>query len=336
MGARFFEGSDPLSRKRGRLREGAGDIHAGLVGERRLVGERYMADPGLRAQYAEEIAPRTRAALARIWGDLGSRLGPVSRVLDLGAGTGAVGEAVHKRFGTDVEIVEIDQVATHPGVLTADLRRPGPVAGVGGRFELIVAAHLLNELGRFLDVDKRAALVFGWTRQWLADGGTVLLIEPALRACSRELLAVRDRLVSAGLFVAAPCLWQGNCPALINERDWCHTTAPWEAALLPERRGRSRVDFSYLALQAKGEPLGDRRVYRVVSDPMEEKGRMRLFGCGPAGRQALVRLDRERSGQNAGFDQVSRGDLLVVGETERAGDGLRIHAQSWAERREPE
>ena len=41
-------------------------IHDGLVGERALVGQRYLADPELRRQYAAEIAPRTVAALAKV------------------------------------------------------------------------------------------------------------------------------------------------------------------------------------------------------------------------------------------------------------------------------
>ena len=41
-------------------------IHRGLTGARELVGTRYLADPGLRREYAEEIAPRTGAALGKI------------------------------------------------------------------------------------------------------------------------------------------------------------------------------------------------------------------------------------------------------------------------------
>jgi hypothetical protein len=72
-----------------------------------------------------------------------------------------------------------------------------------------------------------------------------------------------------------------------------------------------------------------------VSDPMEEKGRLRLFGCGPAGRHALVRLDRERGAENAGFDQARRGDLVVVERVQTAGDGLRIPPGARVEWRDP-
>ena len=315
-----------------------GTVHEGLVGKRALIGSPYLADPQLRAEYEADIAPRTRAALARVFAELGPRLAGVRRVLDLGAGTGAAGQAARQALGGDVEVTSVDRVAAVPGAIVADLRSARRPPGVDGRFELILAAHLLNELSASLSIEDRAALVFAWGRELLAEGGHIVLLEPALRETSRDLLAVRDRLVGAGFFVVAPCFWQAACPALERDRDWCHSTAPWEPAEADRRAGRSRVDFSYLVLgRAPGatdrERERDRRLFRVVSDPMVEKGRLRLFGCGPSGRHALVRLDRDRTDANADFGEAERGDILVVAATERAGDGLRIPPTSRVERR---
>jgi ribosomal protein RSM22 (predicted rRNA methylase) len=291
-------------------------LHRGLTGARELIGSRYLAEPQLRQAYEQDLAPRTRAAVQQVL----ARLPPLrpSRVLDLGAGTGAAGQAVRDRFGA-VELVSVDQVAG-PGVITADLSRGVRPRGVEGRFDLIVAAHLLNELG--LTVPERARLVTGWCDELLADEGTCLIVEPALRETSRELLEVRDLLVGVGLFVVAPCLWQGPCPALARPRDWCHDAAPAVVA------GRSRVDFSYLALRRLGQPADDQRLYRIVSDPLPEKGRLRLFGCGPAGRTAIVRLDRHRSEANAAFGQAERGQLISVDGAATAGDGLRVDGET--------
>jgi len=93
------------------------------------------------------------------------------------------------------------------------------------------------------------------------------------------------------------------------------------------------VDYSYLVLARGGEPSTERRLFRVVSDPIVEKGRLRIWGCGPAGRHALVRLDRDRTPTNADFDQATRGDLLIAADTTRAGDGLRISPTSRVQRR---
>jgi SAM-dependent methyltransferase len=315
------------------------------------VGQPYLANPRLREQYETEIAPRTRAALGRILDELGgtSTIGPpasasdagggsgkrlegVRRVLDLGAGTGAAGDLIRERLG-QVEVVSVDRVATRPGVVVADLRQKGRPRGVEGTFDLIVAAHLLNELGATLDVPARAAVVFSWARELLADDGLLVLIEPALRETSRDLLEIRDRLLPAGFFVVAPCLLQGPCPALARDRDWCHASAPWEPQEAARRAGQSRVDYSYLVLTRGGEPSQERRLFRVVSDPIVEKGRLRIWGCGPAGRHPLVRLDRDRTPNNADFDQAARGDLLIAADTDRAGDGLRLRPTSRVQRR---
>jgi len=291
------------------------------VGERALVGSPYLADPALRDAYAADLAPRTVAALARIFA--AAPFPEVRRALDLGAGTGAASQAVRARFGA-VELVAVDRVAA-PGVLAADLARPGRPAGVEGRFDLVVAAHLLNELA--ISPAEKAALVAGWCDELMAPAGACVLLEPALRETSRGLLEVRDRLVGRGLYVAAPCFWQGPCPALARERDWCHDAAP------PVAADRSRVDFSYLVLRRTGTPETDPGLFRVVSDRLEEKGRLRLYGCGPAGRHALVRLDRDRSDPNAAFDSTQRGDVLTASGLMPAGDGQRVTKESRVLRR---
>jgi SAM-dependent methyltransferase len=308
-------------------------IHAGLTRERALIGSDYLADRGLRAEYEAEIAPRTRAAVTRVVTAAAERLAGVRRVLDLGAGTGAAGQAVAAALPGPVEVVPVDRVAATRGVIVADLRREVRPPGLVGDFDLIVAAHLLNELAGTTTVAQRAALVFAWARELLADGGHILLVEPALRETGRDLLSVRDKLVEAGFFVVAPCFWQGPCPALLRERDWCHDSAPWAEG--QASAGRSRVDFAYLLLtrrRKEGEGTGEKRLFRVVSEPLVEKGRLRVYGCGPAGRHALIRLDRDEAEANADFDRLGRGDV-VVAETERAGDGLRIGPASRVQKR---
>jgi hypothetical protein len=291
-------------------------LHQGFVGDRDLIGSRYLADPALRQAYTQDMAPRTEAALGRVLPALWPDRAGVSRALDLGAGTGAAGAAVRAHFPA-VEVVAVDQVAA-PGVIVADLgRRPfGRPAGVQGQFDLVIAAHLVNELP--LAAAERADLIAAWCAELLGPGGICLIVEPALRETSRALLEARDLLVSRGLFVVAPCLWQGACPALTRPRDWCHDAAPAVAA------GRSRVDFSYLALRSQGVAAEDRELFRVVSDPLPEKGRMRLYGCGPAGRAALVRLNRDRGPANVALDQAARGELIAVRGAVSGNDGLRV------------
>jgi ribosomal protein RSM22 (predicted rRNA methylase) len=296
-------------------------IHRGLTGSRELVGQSYLADRELRHEYEEEIAPRTAAALEYVFST--TDLPEPHRVLDLGAGTGSAGQAVLHRWPGAV-LVSVDKVSG-PGVVRADVARSIRPPGVEGRFDWVVAAHLINELA--MDLDGKSRLVLGWCRDLLADDGACILIEPALRETSRGLLALRDRLIAAGYFVAAPCLLQAPCPALARDRDFCHASTGAIA------QGRSRVDFSYLVVRKRGRACEDKDLFRVVSDPMKDKGRMRLFACGPAGRLLITRLDRERSEANAWFDRLARGDLVRMVGADLRGDGLRCTDGTNVERR---
>lgn len=287
-------------------------MHAGLVGERALVGTAYLNDDKLRAQYAAEIAPRTAAMLQKIFEQHLPRVTP-HRVLDLGAGTGIVGATLKQRFA-GVEVVAIDRVAA-PGVIGFDLRKTGVPAGVNGRFDLVVAAHLLNELTD-LQAPARASLVQTWLRQWLAPGGLLLLIEPALKETSRALLQVRDLLVAQGFVIEAPCVWQGPCPALVDPKDWCHDSAA--------RPSLPRADYSFLAVRESGQVKPDATLLRVVSDLRREKGRSRLFACGAEGRVPYVLQSRDVTPSNETFLALDRGSLCRILGVSVAGDGLRL------------
>lgn len=313
----------PRPRHPGKRRKRSSAVHEGLVGARELVGTPYLADPALRAEYVRDIAPRTEAALARVLAEVYGARGtaPPRRAIDLGAGTGAVGRVLRARFGESFEVVAVDRMGG-PGLVRANLAVELPAVpggpGGGGRFDLVVAAHLLNELFVDRTPAERVALRARRVRAWstlLAPNGVLILLEPALRETSRALLAVRDQLLSAGLQVVAPCFWTGPCPALALDRDWCHDAAP-----VPSK---PRVDFSYLVLRAEPVPPAP-TLYRIVSDPMPEKGRLRLFVCGPQGRHPLIRLTRYRSRENVAFDRAKRGDAISISGTEQAADGLRI------------
>lgn len=330
--------SMPGDNRRG-FRPSGSRIHQGLVGARTLIGTPYLADPSLRAEYARDIAPRTGVALAKIlreiFPDPQARRRP-RRVLDLGAGTGAAGAAVEKYFGNDVDLVSVDRVRAGGGGsrgLTADvtdIAALARIAAAGGPFDLLVAAHVLNEL--FVDeapsrrLPKLATLVRHLSESLVGDGGTLILVEPALRETSRVLLGVRDGLLGSGLHVVAPCFFTGPCPALLRPRDWCHDAVQTD--------GEHAVDFSYLVVRASGEPTTDASLFRIVSDPLPEKGRLKLYACGVSGRHVVARLDRHATKANADMDQLVRGDAAHFVRTTFAQDGLRVVKDTTVTRRD--
>jgi ribosomal protein RSM22 (predicted rRNA methylase) len=200
--------------------------------------------------------------------------------------------------------------------------------------------HVLNELFPGPDADARRADLLEEAGALLAPGGSLLVVEPALRDTSRALLRVRDLLVGRGFAVRAPCLWRGPCPALLRESDWCHAERAVEppplVAQIAKAAGlrREAVKMSYLVLAPRGEgwrepPAG--RVFRIVSEPLPSKGRLRYMACGPEGRLGLSLQEKHVAEPNRRFASLLRGDVVRLTGAEPRGDGLALGEGSTVE-----
>jgi SAM-dependent methyltransferase len=324
---------------------GVRTLSLGLTRERQLAGSRYMDDPRLLGAYLLFYWPVSYAQGRQVLGELGSR---TRSVLDLGSGPGPLAFAALDAGAAEVTAADRSrpalalarELAAEAGEALAtrdwDPHRATelPAAGV----DAVLIGHLLNELfgtgepalGRRAALVERALAV-------LRPGGSVVLLEPALRDTSRGLLQLRDLLVRRGYAVRAPCLWRGDCPALVRPSDWCHAERPWTPPPLLEQLARTAglhkeaLKMSYLVLAPKGEawpepPAG--RTFRIVSEALEGKGRQRWMGCGPEGRMGLALQDKHRTPANATFFQLHRGDVVAVTETEPRGDGLALGERS--------
>jgi hypothetical protein len=102
------------------------------------------------------------------------------------------------------------------------------------------------------------------------------------------------------------------------------------APLVLARQGLAREGTAAPAPLDAGAPDGD--LWRVVGFAPPEKGKKRLWVCNDAGREPLVRLDRDRSEANAALDELERGDLVRVAGVTRRGDGLRVGPAAVVER----
>jgi ribosomal protein RSM22 (predicted rRNA methylase) len=191
----------------------------------------------------------------------------------------------------------------------------------------------VNELFQGSDADARRADLLEEAAALLAPGGSLLVVEPALRDTSRALLRLRDLLVARGFAVRAPCLFRGPCPALVRETDWCHAerriAPPPLVAQIGKAAGlhKEAVKMSYLVLAPKGEawpepPAG--RVFRIVSEPLPSKGRLRYMGCGPEGRVGLSLQEKHVTDANRRFGALLRGDVVLVTGGEPRGDGVAL------------
>ena len=298
-----------------------------------LAGEAAAADLAARALF---FTPTDAARMQLPLAELAARdllpAGRPLRVLDLGAGAGAMTLGLAAFAGGGLEVVAVDRDAAALAIMVeaagalpaaiavdarvADVARFAPAAAT---FDLVLLGGVLNEL----DEAARVPLVERGLAA-LAPGGALIAIEPALRETSRALHRVRDQILARGAaHVFAPCTRAAApCPALADERDWCHEDRP--LALTPRTAALAAatglrdtgIKFSYLVLRRDPAPLAPappgRAALRVVSEPRKAKGRRELTACGDAGWVPLRLLTRHRSDATRPFERARRGDLLLA------------------------
>jgi SAM-dependent methyltransferase len=365
-------------------------LSTGLTRDRALAGARYMDEDRLLGAYLLFYWP---VSYLQARGVLSELPRPPKRVLDLGSGPGpmafaALDAGAAEAVAADRSPRALDAARALAAAAGEPLatRRWDPAKGdlpaaaaAGGTFDAVILGHVVNELFAG-DVEKRTALL-EQAAALLAPGGSLVVVEPALRDTSRALLRVRDRLVERGWAIRAPCLFAGACPALRKESDWCHAERPVEppplVAAIAKEAGlrREAVKMSYLVVAARdaatatSDPRGLRprpageapeasttprpaggarepapfgrelpagaasrreppRVFRIVSEPLPSKGRLRYMACGPEGRLGLALQEKHVGPANAGFEGLLRGDVVAVEGAEPSGEGLKLGPDS--------
>jgi SAM-dependent methyltransferase len=277
--------------------------------------------------------------------------GRALRILDVGAGLGAMTRGVVRALAAAGErgIVAIDaldddkealdlaaaiaRARPTEGEVSLELRRvlapAEPPLAAAGSYDLVVFGQVLSELGdtqRQARLERHVRLIHAGLDR-MAEGGAIVIVEPALRERTRALHALRDALCAqegALVSVIAPCVHNAPCPVLRTEGDWCHEDLDVDlpAWLVPVARAAGLrfqgLTFSYLVLgeskRARGRPNG---ALRVVSSPIVSKGKRELFLCGPFDdsvpeRRRVMRLSRHESPANAAWDDAVKGDEVVV------------------------
>ncbi len=351
--------ADRLTEAETRIAGGAvRDISRGLTGARALAGAGYLDDPRLLGAYLLFYWSVSYAQTRYVIDDLvrrGIGLPGKSGVLDIGSGPGPVASALSDAgFGPVVAcdgspsaLAALSALAE--GHFHAETRlwraEGGQLPDTGDkRFGCVAFGHVLNEIGEknggASGLDLKSSLVEEAAKR-LGPGGFVLILEPALLSTSRELLALRDILVSRGYPILGPCLFRGPCPALLQDAGTCHAEVRWE--LPPHVRDLARaaridkeeLKMSYLAIGAKGASWPGRddpgaRPFRVVSDPMLNKaGKTRFMICGIEGRFGLMGKAGSGFPAEKAFFSLKRGDVFgLSGGTEKRETGESLSADT--------
>lgn len=342
-------------------------LQRGLTGERLLAGRPYFDEADYRGAYLLYYWPvsfvQTTCALAEI--RMRGALPRIVDALDLGAGPGPASFAAAEAGAERLRLVDSSQAALKAALglkaslshdkarfftFRKDLENDDDIGG--GPCELIVACHSANELwkDRADAVEKRARLLEKTALQ-LAEGGILLVIEPAANATSRPALALRDRLLENsgqnGLRCVAPCPGSHPCPMAKEEGRSCHSTWPWApqgiVAELAARAGldRDSAKATWFALkkqraaeaaaapvasvpnaatsaagrEPQAEPGPGRGVIagRIVSEAMLNKaGRLRYILCTTQGLKTISAKADDAAARAAGFFTLNRGDCVVI------------------------
>jgi len=334
-----------------------------LTTGRTSLPEAYLSDGGLRSAYVAYYLPANLSKIHTPLHELSLHGGTLCaretiRVLDLGCGPGTASLGLLEYFAqhhgkTMLEFTAVDQVsgnlkeaealfllfrnrhAVEASFKTIQSDIAGVLHAVHGHFDVIVLSNVVNELfgqdeGR---IKKRVGIVAEIMKRFLTEEGSCIIIDPALRETSRDLLQVRDGLLDQGLHVYSPCLAGGRCPALANPKDWCHQDIPWDPPLLVQEIDaltglrKDSLKFSYLVMRKDGRSLADicgTSAFRVVSDPLVSKGKRELFLCNGGERKLAIRLDKDATTQNVLFEQLRRGSVITFENVHDEGKRFKI------------
>ncbi|NUM88999.1 MAG: hypothetical protein HUU37_07330 [Bdellovibrionales bacterium] len=205
----------------------------------------------------------------------------------------------------------------------------------GGDFNFLVFQNSVHEI--FPRPEERLDAILRLTREAAKRGGTrwLVLIEPALRASSRDLLDLRKGLLAARhLRLWLPCLSHRECGALRSHDDWCHEEVAvnmpeWLNAIGAEAGLRKEsVLFSYLVFSVGEHPEPERWPgdgWRMVSQRLERKGYTECHLCSPEGKIRCRVQHSKVTEENRGALEWSRGQILESLELAPSSDVVRFH-----------
>ncbi|MFF2961092.1 small ribosomal subunit Rsm22 family protein [Streptomyces sp. NPDC057963] len=214
---------------------------------------------------APDWAPATHTDIgggtgAASWAVAGAWEGPRTTVLDWAEPALALGR-------------ELAEVSGIPALRAAEWRRARIGAGLElAPVDLVTVSYVLKEL----TADVRSALV----DTAAAAARAVVVVEPGTPDGYARIIEARDRLIAAGLKVAAPCPHSDACP-IEPGTDWCHFSARVSRSSLHRQvKGGSLPyedeKFSYVvATRFDTEPVRA----RVTRKPQIRKGQVLLDLC---------------------------------------------------------
>lgn len=222
-----------------------------------------------------------------------------TRVLDWGCGSGIAGRRALAEWPQFTTLALHDRSALAQRFAREAVARDFPAVAceaspmADGR-TLLLVSHVVNEL---------APAALESLLATAAAAHEVLWVEAGTHADSRRLSEIRERLMGAGFNAIAPCPHQARCGMLApeNARHWCHGFAAPAAEAFQSGRwaefGRElgidlrSLPYSFLCLAREGHAAAANA--RVIGEPRESKGYLRVLTCRAEGVDDLMLQKRD-------------------------------------------
>jgi hypothetical protein len=219
------------------------------------------------------------------------------KVLEIASGAGPFAWASLLKGASDVTIIDKNPRALSLAgdiigkagfpLTIRNLTWPKDFLFSGAPYDLIIIGHALFELGS--TKEERCRLIKACLDH-LSQDGALLLVERPEKEHNLAFLEIRDHFATQNVPIFAPCFWQGECPQR-KAHACCFAQRPFEKPFLMKELQRgagiflNSLKMSYMIFQ--GNTHHPQGAYRVVSPPLDERGKKRYFLCGASSFRAL-------------------------------------------------
>lgn len=303
-------------------------LQEGFADGKTLIGQDYFSDPELLGGYLlYQWVLHYQEGLSL----LGELPEPPRRVLDICSGPAPFAFAALRHGAQEVIATDKNMAALSMGAevcgrygLPLSIRPWRCLAEnlpVEGQFDLIIAGYCLEELfpaSRKGWADEQRAFLRKLTSR-LTPQGYLMIVDRSYMEANRRVLQLRDDMVADGFPIQAPCIWRGECPALKVQNSPCYAQREFEKPYLIKEIQRatsinlSSLKMSYIIFRnpSAGWPeLPSRKLYRVISPPVESYHGKRFYLCGTGGKKQLGSRLKIYPKESRAFEYLRRGEVI--------------------------
>lgn len=254
---------------------------------------------------------------------------PFRRVLDLCSGPGAFAFAALAHGAGEVIAVDQNQAALNLAaeicgrfgfpLITKKWQATGRLA-VEGKFDVIILGYCLDELFCTED-EKQHLFLIDLLKYKLNPDGFLVIVDNSSLETNHRILRLRDQLVKEGIPIQAPCVWQGECPALKTPNSPCYAQRDYEKPFIIKEIQRAAeinqnsLKMSYLITRGSeaGWPKVEKQdLFRIISPPIDSFTGKKYYLCGTRGKRTLASTLENFSKDARAFEYLKRGELISI------------------------